>query len=110
MDEDRPLVERCLEDDEGAFADLFRRHEARAVRLAYALVGDRATAEDVHAHRRDRGALGDDRAVERYARSVGAWATTQAGAEGLPGAHILHRAHRYCGTGCGWVMLRRWAL
>jgi RNA polymerase sigma-70 factor (ECF subfamily) len=47
MDEDRPLVDRCLEGDEGAFADLFRRHEARAVRLAYALLGDRAAAEDV---------------------------------------------------------------
>ena len=47
MDEDRPLVDRCLQGDEGAFADLFRRHEGRAVRLAYALVGDRAAAEDV---------------------------------------------------------------
>lgn len=40
-------MERCLQGDEGAFAELFRRHEASAVRLAYALVGDRSAAEDV---------------------------------------------------------------
>jgi RNA polymerase sigma factor (sigma-70 family) len=47
MDEDRPLVERCLQGDEEAFADLLRRHEASAVRLAYALVAGRSAAEDV---------------------------------------------------------------
>jgi RNA polymerase sigma-70 factor (ECF subfamily) len=39
-------VARCLNGDEDAFAELFRRHEGRALRLAYALLGDRAAAED----------------------------------------------------------------
>ncbi len=46
MDDDRNLVARCLHGDEDAFAELFRRHEGRALRLAYALLGDRAAAED----------------------------------------------------------------
>ena len=37
---------RCLHGDEDAFAELFRRHEGRALRLAYAFLGDRAAAED----------------------------------------------------------------
>jgi len=46
LDDDRDLVARCLHGDEDAFAELFRRHEGRAVRLAYAILGDRAAAED----------------------------------------------------------------
>jgi RNA polymerase sigma-70 factor (ECF subfamily) len=45
-DDDRDAVARCLEGDEGAFAELFRRHEARALRLAFGLLGDREAAED----------------------------------------------------------------
>ena len=37
---------RCLQGDETAFAELFRRHEARVLRLAHALLGDREAAED----------------------------------------------------------------
>ena len=47
VDDDRDAVARCLQGDEGAFAELFRRHEARAVRLAFGLLGDRGAAEDV---------------------------------------------------------------
>ena len=46
MDDDRDAVARCLQGDEAAFAELFRRHEARVLRLAYALLGDREAAED----------------------------------------------------------------
>lgn len=45
-DEDQDAVARCLDGDEGAFAELFRRHEARALRLAFSLLGDRQAAED----------------------------------------------------------------
>jgi len=44
--DDRDAVARCLQEDEAAFAELFRRHEARVLRLAYALLGDREAAED----------------------------------------------------------------
>lgn len=46
VDDDRDAVARCLQGDEAAFAELFRRHEARVLRLAYALLGDREAAED----------------------------------------------------------------
>ena len=46
VDDDRDAVTRCLQGDEAAFAELFRRHEARVLRLAYALLGDREAAED----------------------------------------------------------------
>jgi RNA polymerase sigma factor (sigma-70 family) len=66
VDEDTDVVDRCLQGDEGAFADLFRRHEARAVRLAYALVGDRAAAEDV----KQEAFLRAFRSLERMHRDV----------------------------------------
>jgi RNA polymerase sigma-70 factor, ECF subfamily len=46
VDDDRDAVTRCLQGEEAAFAELFRRHEARVLRLAYALLGDREAAED----------------------------------------------------------------
>src|SRR5262249_7480651 len=46
VDDDRDAVARCLQGDEAAFGELFRRHEARVLRLAYALLGDREAAED----------------------------------------------------------------
>jgi len=46
VDDDRDAVARCLQGDEAAFAELFRRHEARVLRLAYALLGDHEAAED----------------------------------------------------------------
>ena len=46
MDDDRDAVARCLQGDEAAFAELFRRHEARVLRVAHALLGDREAAED----------------------------------------------------------------
>lgn len=41
------LVERCRLGDEAAFDDLISRHRARAIALAYHLLGDREAAEDV---------------------------------------------------------------
>lgn len=46
MDDDRDAVARCLQGEEAAFAELFRRHEARVLRVACALLGDREAAED----------------------------------------------------------------
>jgi RNA polymerase sigma-70 factor (ECF subfamily) len=45
-DPDQNLVARCIAGEEDGFAELFRRHQARSLRTALALVGDVATAEE----------------------------------------------------------------
>lgn len=45
--DERELVRRCREGSESAYADLVRAHRSRLYVLAYRLVGDRETAEDV---------------------------------------------------------------
>ncbi|MHB8399817.1 MAG: RNA polymerase sigma factor [Candidatus Limnocylindrales bacterium] len=45
--DERELVRRCREGSEAAYAELVRRHRPRLYTLAYRLVGDRETAEDV---------------------------------------------------------------
>ena len=45
-DPDQSLVARCIAGEEDGFAELFRRHQARSLRTALALVGDVATAEE----------------------------------------------------------------
>jgi len=46
-DPDGELVRRWQSGDEGAFADLIRRHEQRVFRLLYRMMGNREEAEDV---------------------------------------------------------------
>ncbi len=41
------LVRRCKEGSEAAYAELVRRHRPRLYALAYRMIGDRETAEDV---------------------------------------------------------------
>jgi RNA polymerase sigma-70 factor (ECF subfamily) len=45
--DERELVRRCREGSESAYAELVRSHRPRLYLLAYRLVGDRETAEDV---------------------------------------------------------------
>ena len=45
--DERDLVRRCREGSESAYAELVRSHRPRLYLLAYRLVGDRETAEDV---------------------------------------------------------------
>ncbi|MBI3749844.1 MAG: RNA polymerase sigma factor [Chloroflexi bacterium] len=45
--DERELVRRCREGSEAAYAELVRSHRPRLYLLAYRLVGDRETAEDV---------------------------------------------------------------
>ena len=45
--DERELVRRCREGSEAAYAELVRSHRPRLYVLAYRLVGDRETAEDV---------------------------------------------------------------
>jgi RNA polymerase sigma-70 factor (ECF subfamily) len=45
--DERELVRRCREGSESAYAELVRTHRPRLYLLAYRLVGDRETAEDV---------------------------------------------------------------
>jgi RNA polymerase sigma-70 factor (ECF subfamily) len=45
--DERDLVRRCREGSESAYAELVRSHRPRLYVLAYRLVGDRETAEDV---------------------------------------------------------------
>ena len=45
--DERDLVRRCKEGSESAYAELVRSHRPRLYLLAYRLVGDRETAEDV---------------------------------------------------------------
>lgn len=45
--DERELVRRCREGSEAAYAELVRNHRPRLYLLAYRLVGDRETAEDV---------------------------------------------------------------
>jgi RNA polymerase sigma-70 factor (ECF subfamily) len=45
--DERELVRRCREGSEAAYAELVRTHRPRLYLLAYRLVGDRETAEDV---------------------------------------------------------------
>lgn len=45
--DERDLVRRCREGSESAYAELVRSHRPRLFLLAYRLVGDRETAEDV---------------------------------------------------------------
>ena len=47
IDPDLELVERWQAGDDGAFADLVRRHEARVFRLLLRMLGSREEAEDV---------------------------------------------------------------
>ena len=43
---EQELIRGCLEGDERSYEELFNRYEARALRVAYALLGDRLEAED----------------------------------------------------------------
>jgi RNA polymerase sigma factor (sigma-70 family) len=43
---EQDLVLGCLAGDESSYEELFNRYEARALRTAYALTGDRSEAED----------------------------------------------------------------
>ena len=45
--DERELVRRCREGSESAYAELVRSHRPRLYLLAYRLIGDRETAEDV---------------------------------------------------------------
>jgi RNA polymerase sigma-70 factor, ECF subfamily len=45
--DERDLVRRCREGSESAYAELVRSHRPRLYLLAYRLIGDRETAEDV---------------------------------------------------------------
>jgi RNA polymerase sigma-70 factor (ECF subfamily) len=45
--DERELVRRCREGSEAAYAELVRSHRPRLYLLAYRLLGDRETAEDV---------------------------------------------------------------
>ena len=45
--DERELVRRCREGSEAAYAELVRSHRPRLYLLAYRLIGDRETAEDV---------------------------------------------------------------
>lgn len=45
--DERELVRRCREGSESAYAELVRSHRPRLYLLAYRLVGDRETAEDM---------------------------------------------------------------
>ena len=45
--DERELVRRCREGSEAAYAELVRQHRPRLYSLAFRLIGDRETAEDV---------------------------------------------------------------
>ena len=45
--DERELVQRCREGSESAYAELVRSHRPRLYAIAYRLIGDRETAEDV---------------------------------------------------------------
>jgi len=45
--DEHELVRRCRDGSEAAYAELVRRHRPRLYTLAYRLIGDRETAEDV---------------------------------------------------------------
>ena len=45
--DEKELVRRCKEGSEAAYAELVRRHRPRLYALAYRMLGDRETAEDV---------------------------------------------------------------
>lgn len=47
MDEERPLIDRAVQGDEDALADLAATHRPTILRTAYHLLGDREVAEDV---------------------------------------------------------------
>ena len=48
-DEERRLVQRAIDRDQGAFAELYDRHVVRVYRHIYYLVGDASVAEDLTA-------------------------------------------------------------
>ena len=45
--DDREVVRRCRDGSEAAYAELVRRHRQRLLNLAFRLIGDRESAEDV---------------------------------------------------------------
>ena len=46
-DDDRALVERCLQGDPGAFEELYRAHSGRLFSLTSRMLGNSADAEDL---------------------------------------------------------------
>ena len=98
LDDDRDLVARCLHGDEDAFAELFRRHEGRAVRLAYAILGDRAAAEDAKqegflAAFRTLPKMHDGVAFSSWLHRNVVWATRTQSRR----AHRRHEVSEHCG-------------
>jgi RNA polymerase sigma-70 factor (ECF subfamily) len=71
-DEERRLVQRAIDRDQGAFAELYDRHVVRVYRHIYYLVGDASVAEDLTAQTFLKAWEAIDRYKERGAPIV-AW-------------------------------------
>jgi RNA polymerase sigma-70 factor, ECF subfamily len=94
-EDDASLVARACAGDDGAFAELFRRHSSYVARLAYRLLGDESEVDDVvqDTFVRALGAVGQIRQPER----VRSWLATVAV------RHVHHRLKQRS----RWSWLRR---